>query len=66
MVAMWMLQTLLKLGGVLAILLGLLEIALSNMDGTPIPELISGTVTIGVGLVLLYFGIKIAKIAKSA
>ena len=44
------LGTLLKVGGVLAVLAGLLMIALSNMDGAPFPDLVWGTVTTCVGL----------------
>lgn len=60
----WVIGTLLKVAGILAILGGLLQIALSNMDGNPWPDLFWGTVTTIVGLVMLYAGFKIAKRAR--
>jgi hypothetical protein len=60
----WTLGTLLKLGGVLAIIAGLMTIALANMDGDPREGVISGTVITFVGLLMVYFGIKISKKAK--
>jgi ascorbate-specific PTS system EIIC-type component UlaA len=55
---------LLKLGGVLAIIAGLMTIALANMDMDPRESIIEGTLTTCVGLLMVYFGSKIAKRAK--
>ncbi len=61
---MWVLGALLKLGGVLAIIAGLMAIALSNMDGDPREGIIWGTLTTCIGLLMLYCGSKITKRAK--
>ncbi len=60
----WALGTLLKVTGVFVILAGLLTIALSNMDGTPLHDLIWGTILTCAGLVIVYAGFNLAKKAK--
>jgi hypothetical protein len=62
---LWTLGSILKIGGILGILAGLLGIALSNMDGDPMPDIVSGGITVCVGLVMVYFGHKMATKAKS-
>ena len=58
------LGTLLKVGGVLATIAGLLTIALANMDVDPRESIVEGTVITCIGLLMVYFGYKIAKRAK--
>jgi uncharacterized membrane protein HdeD (DUF308 family) len=55
---------LLKVVGAFGIIYGLLTFALANMDVNPWDSMFSGSLLIFLGLLMLYFGHKIAKKTK--
>ena len=58
------LGALLKLLGVLAVIAGLLTIALANMDINPRESIVWGMVYLCIGLLMIHFGNKIVKKTK--